>query len=424
MAYIPGSGVTIGLEDFPSPPAWPADGSRIEVETEPNGSWLPGKTYQITEHRRYWNDDLGDPDIGNDGARYDTKWAPTFLPNWDHQWDGDIVQFYGFFNSVSDAASCVSVGEISWNDGFVWGDYSNLTASNLFEVTSISSTVMDEFYDGNAPFTRSYQYVKKIWSITVPSNMPSGTYVISYFYTINQMLPSTQTRLLTILNREDIVIPIGNDTPVIGSPDHGFEDGDHVKLDDGDDVYEVSDATEDTLKLKDADGNYVSTEVGQILVPVERTFIGLDHLEGEVVQILADGAVEPEQTVVNGTVTISKYAAKVHIGLKFISKLKPMKMATQTQTGTSRGNKMRISELIVNFYRSLGCKWGQSEDKLLPVPFREVADNLGEAVPLFTGEKKDSFNGGYDTEGDILITQDQPLPLTVLSIMPSLGVSE
>jgi hypothetical protein len=238
------------------------------------------------------------------------------------------------------------------------------------------------------------------------------------------MLPSTQTRLLTILTREDIVIPIGNDTPVIGSPDHGFEDGDHVKLDDGDDVYEVSDATEDTLKLKDADGNYVSTEVGQILVPVERTFIGLDHLEGEVVQILADGAVEPEQTVVNGTVTISKYAAKVHIGLKFISKLKPMKMATQTQTGTSRGNKMRISELIVNFYRSLGCKWGQSEDKLLPVPFREVADNLGEAVPLFTGEKKDSFNGGYDTEGDILITQDQPLPLTVLSIMPSLGVSE
>ena len=41
---------------------------------------------------------------------------------------------------------------------------------------------------------------------------------------------------------------------------------------------------------------------------------GLDHLEGETVSVLADGAVHPDVTVTGGQITLTRPAAKVQAG--------------------------------------------------------------------------------------------------------------
>jgi hypothetical protein len=40
------------------------------------------------------------------------------------------------------------------------------------------------------------------------------------------------------------------------------------------------------------------------------------------------------------------------------------------------------------------------------------------APPIFSGDKLIEWNGGYDFDGYITIQQEQPLPMTVVAIMP------
>ena len=51
------------------------------------------------------------------------------------------------------------------------------------------------------------------------------------------------------------------------------------------------------------------------------------------------------------------------------------------------------------------------------IPYLQSGDTLGEAPALFTGEKRLSFPGGFETGGDVVIVQNKPLPMTVTSIL-------
>jgi len=39
---------------------------------------------------------------------------------------------------------------------------------------------------------------------------------------------------------------------------------------------------------------------------------------------------------------------------------------------------------------------------------------------MFTGDKDVEFPSGYETDGFVVVVQDQPLPLTILAIFPRL----
>jgi hypothetical protein len=45
---------------------------------------------------------------------------------------------------------------------------------------------------------------------------------------------------------------------------------------------------------------------------------------------------------------------------------------------------------------------------------------MSAAIPLFTGDKEIEFRGGFDTDGFVVVRQDQPLPLTIIGIFPRL----
>ena len=149
---------------------------------------------------------------------------------------------------------------------------------------------------------------------------------------------------------------------------------------------------------------------------------GLSHLEGEVVTILADGAAHADKTVASGAITLDRSAKKVHVGLGYNSTLKTMRIEGGSLDGTSQGKIKRIHDVTVRLYRSVGLKVGPSSSVNDLIPFRSSADEMGQPLPLYTGDKTIEFGNGYDTDGFVTIRQEQPLPLTIIGIYARLEV--
>ena len=147
---------------------------------------------------------------------------------------------------------------------------------------------------------------------------------------------------------------------------------------------------------------------------------GLGHLEGEVVSILANGATHPNKTVASGAITLDFAATKATIGLNFNSTLQTMRIEAGGTEGTAQGKTKRIHEVVVRFFRTIGAKVGSSETELDRIPFRSSADLMDQNLAMFSGDKTIEFRGDFDTDGFIVVQQDQPLPLTIVGIYPRL----
>ena len=154
------------------------------------------------------------------------------------------------------------------------------------------------------------------------------------------------------------------------------------------------------------------------------TFTGLDHLEGQTVAILADGATHPDKPVSSGSVVLDRSATNVKIGLAYNSILKTMRIDAGSQDGTSQGKTKRIYEITARLYQSVGVEVGPDLSNMERIPFRTSANPMDEGIPVFTGDKEVEFRGNYDTDGYIIVRQTQPLPFTILSLYPRLVTND
>jgi hypothetical protein len=167
------------------------------------------------------------------------------------------------------------------------------------------------------------------------------------------------------------------------------------------------------------EGETTTTSAATVQIVQKAFTTGLDHLEGEDVAILVDGAVHPNETVTAGAITLDYYGNKIHIGLPYTSTLEPMKIHAGSQQGTSRGKRQKINRLTALFYETVGGKAGPDSDNLKSIPF-----GTGVQPELFTGDVDVEFNSGWDNEATVTIVQDQPLPMTVIGLVPHVSVNE
>ena len=151
---------------------------------------------------------------------------------------------------------------------------------------------------------------------------------------------------------------------------------------------------------------------------------GLDHLEGQSVTILADGATHPNKTVSSGAITLDRSSTKVHIGLPYTSLLQTMRIESRSNEGTSQSKTKRINEVTLRLHETVGVEVGASLTDMERIPFRSSAAAMDTAVPLFTGDKQVEFRDDFNTDGHVYVRQTQPLPLTLLSIYPMLTVND
>lgn len=149
------------------------------------------------------------------------------------------------------------------------------------------------------------------------------------------------------------------------------------------------------------------------------TLSGLSHLEGQVVDVVGNGAVYPQKTVSGGQITgLSPMVTQAEVGLHYPSKVLTLRPEGGADSGTSQGSRKRWSELFVRLYQSIGVTLDGDT-----IPFRSSADPMNQSVALFTGDKRISHSG-WDREGQVTIEQKQPLPFTLLALFGVISVND
>lgn len=146
---------------------------------------------------------------------------------------------------------------------------------------------------------------------------------------------------------------------------------------------------------------------------------GLNHLIGETVQILGDGAVYPT-AVVNGSgvaTTTGPTFTKAEVGLGFRSKMQTLNIEVP-QSGTSQGIKKHWAKVWIRLYNTIGL-YINGEAK----PFRSANMKMDQSVDRFSGDYPHSGTLG-DRDGVITIEQRDPLPQTISAIFGNLTVGE
>ena len=156
---------------------------------------------------------------------------------------------------------------------------------------------------------------------------------------------------------------------------------------------------------------------------------GLEHLANLEVDVLADGTVHPPVTVdVEGKIILNKEYSKIVVGLPYISEVRPHLIEADIRDGTSMGRVQRVTNIMIDLYRSLGMYIGREDSEdgehEEEVPFRVPGDLLGQAVPLFNGWYRLAYPEGFDRDVEYFIRQKQPLPLTVRGVVDEVEVHE
>jgi hypothetical protein len=80
----------------------------------------------------------------------------------------------------------------------------------------------------------------------------------------------------------------------------------------------------------------------------------------------------------------------------------------------------RINKCVFRFFNTLGAYAGPDALNLDEILFRFGSDPMNQAPPLFSGDILMEWPNGYDFDGFIMVRQAQPLPMTIVSIMPQL----
>ena len=155
---------------------------------------------------------------------------------------------------------------------------------------------------------------------------------------------------------------------------------------------------------------------------------GLDHLEAKSVSVLSDGGVDkPAKTVSSGSITLAYDYFIVNAGLPYTQKVKTLPQEEAgSQRGTCQGKIQRINEFAIKLNRSFkGFKVGGSEALLKKCQFRDPTTPMGSPETLFTGTiANQSFSGDLEVGASLLLHNEEPLPMEILSIITSITTND
>lgn len=153
---------------------------------------------------------------------------------------------------------------------------------------------------------------------------------------------------------------------------------------------------------------------------------GLSHLEGRSVAVLADGNVIKGLTVENGKITLKHPASVVHVGLPYSAELETLDLTLPRQDGTQQGRSARLISVSVRVEKSRGMKIGAAEGDPVPFEAMEFKERSTEPydapISLTTGIMTLGLNAGYSS-GRVRVIADEPLPCTVISLLPKVAVA-
>lgn len=228
----------------------------------------------------------------------------------------------------------------------------------------------------------------------------------------------------------NIGAPSGSGSTVTTSSAHGLANGDYIKFFDvggmtqlNGHTYTVADVTSTTFTIVNTTtganlntASFTAFTSGGNVYKLFTTVSGLEHLQGETVQIRADGGVHTDKTVSSSSITLDRKCYEVTIGLPYETQIETLPPEFNQGTGTQIGQKSRWTRIGLRLYQSI-----------FPLingfmrPARTASDLTDNKVPLFTGDL--IYDAGEQKEGfdnTLSITTTDPQPLMVLGLFGSI----
>lgn len=200
-------------------------------------------------------------------------------------------------------------------------------------------------------------------------------------------------------------------------------------------VHSVSVVGDNIYLLTERNGNYLIEELdnevlldsaltGTSETPVI-TWSGLDHLEGMIVAVKADGNLQTYKTVLAGEITLDEPALSVEVGLPYTHIIEPLPPSVISAGGDGRAVRMVQSIFRVKDTSALRLDVGRGLRDVPLIQFSED-DILDNPVPVVTTDIRIRAVGWhYDlTKPFWRIEQEAALPFTLLSVGMELKVND
>ncbi len=167
------------------------------------------------------------------------------------------------------------------------------------------------------------------------------------------------------------------------------------------------------IEIQAPANQFLDSYIGKFDAAGTNIIDGLDHLEGQQVRPIVDGAVNPMRTVVGGQITTQQTGKQLYAGVGYsgIIKTLPPDAANQIRSWKKRWNKV----------------WAYLLDSKQPIingtrpPERTPSTPMDTVEPDQTGHFK-TIDLGWDDFGQVTIEQDLPVPMYILAIYGEVGV--
>lgn len=161
------------------------------------------------------------------------------------------------------------------------------------------------------------------------------------------------------------------------------------------------------------------------------SFSGAKFLAGTTVTGLADGAVIPPFVMpTSGTFTLTTPASKVTVGIGYTCNLKTLPL--ELGDPTVQGKVKKINHVDVRVADTLGLSIGSDENHLTPMKDLIVGNVssmlVGQTTQIVTdlvnGDARTFLDPTYTVPGQYYIRQANPMPATVLGVIPNITVGD
>lgn len=153
------------------------------------------------------------------------------------------------------------------------------------------------------------------------------------------------------------------------------------------------------------------------------TVTGLFHLEGEDVDVLADGNSIKDLTVTGGQIVLPYAAEKISVGLRYKSRAVTLPIAGPQQDGSLFGRRRTVIGASVDVLYSGSIQTGAfGSENWTPRTFEQILKDgdilFGSAVQLKTGFVPCEIEGSWaEGNGQLVMETDEPLPLLIRSLV-------
>ncbi len=155
------------------------------------------------------------------------------------------------------------------------------------------------------------------------------------------------------------------------------------------------------------------------------SFTGGEHLAGATIVGLADGLpITPFVMPTNGNFTLPTAASVVTVGLAYTPELQTLPI--DLGAPTIQGEEKKITGVTVRVAQTLGLEIGGDANTLVPMDDL-ILGNVGKdtnvvVTDLVTGDALQTINSAWTVPGQYLIRQPQPLPASILGVIPQITV--